>query len=295
MLPLVEPLPPCPACLETQLRPLHVNRNRHAIAEGAFFAVLGCITCGLVFAAPRPTPDRLAEFYDRHTEEGWGIRPQADAAAVEEWRLSKLAGSRRKLAWVPAMFPGSPADRRALDFGCGAGVLLDVLKEHGWQTRGIEPASFGEVAAMRHQMLPDLPSTPEFDLVLLHHVLEHVLEPAAILRRLRHSTKPGGVIFVAVPSVDLLPSHGDFRYTCNPIHLNGFTAAALRNVFRISGWEPIDTSLEAPKRLIGIARRAAPVPPDRGALDHAIDALRKYGRQLDADGRFQAGVEPASR
>jgi SAM-dependent methyltransferase len=295
MLPLVEPLAPCPACAAADPAPLHVVRNHDAILAAPFYAILACRACGLIYVGPRPDPERMARFYavggDEH--DAWHAG-KGTAQATEQWRLNKLGGATKKIKRLLKAFPDLSGV--AFDFGCGVGVLLDALKARGWETVGLEPHPIGQVAGQRHRMVTEIPATPSFDLVIAHHVLEHLLEPAVTLRQLHAATRPGGVAFVSVPSADTLPEHGDLHYVSNPIHMNGFTTPSLTNLLRLTGWDVVTTQQQV-KKLQAYARRVeGPLPLLPGGFDAAMAVMRAYARQVNVDGRFEgAGVSPASR
>jgi SAM-dependent methyltransferase len=287
MLPLVEPLAPCPACAAADPAPLHVVRNHDAILAAPYYVILACRACGLIYTGPRSEPGRVAQFYavggDDH--DAWHAG-KGTAEATEQWRLNKLGGATKKIKRLLRVFPD--ATGTAFDFGCGVGVLLDALKDRGWETVGLEPHPIGRVAAERHRMVDEIPSTPSFDLVIAHHVLEHLLDPATTMRQLHAATRPGAVAFVSVPSADTLPEHGDLHYVSNPIHMNGFTTPGLTNLLRLTGWDVITTQQQV-KKLQAFARRAeGPLPLLPGGFEAAMTVIRAYARRLNQDGRFEA-------
>jgi SAM-dependent methyltransferase len=265
---------------------LHVARNRHHFIPRPFFTIAGCRVCGLIFIAPRPDDAAVARFYAAggHGSDEWTASKDTPEE-TERWRAGKIGKARVLVKTIMSTFP--EARGTAFDFGCGVGHLLDALKEAGWRTVGLEPNPIGEVTAAHHEMVSEVPRTPTYDLVAARHVLEHVTRPAGILRSLHAATKPDGVIFVGVPSVDLLPVHGDLHYACNPIHMNGFTERAVTNVLRVTGWEVTRTETRNDSKLLAFARWVpAPLAPLPEALAPAISALRAYGRQLTPEGKF---------
>lgn len=95
---------------------------------------------------------------------------------------------------------------RILDVGCGRGQLLSVLHRAGFRhLAGVDP-----FLAADHEVIPGIwvrkrpvEAMPgAFDLVMLHHVLEHVSEPLAMLVACRERLTPGGRILVRIPTVD---------------------------------------------------------------------------------------------
>src|SRR5262249_7120392 len=95
---------------------------------------------------------------------------------------------------------------RLLDVGCGTGATLSVYRRLGWHTHGIEldPDAAAQCRSRRLNVhrgtVFDAQFGAEFDLVLLSHVLEHVREPVAVLRRAAEFLAPGGTILVATPN-----------------------------------------------------------------------------------------------
>lgn len=291
MLPLVEPWAECPACgSETPRRALHVQRNRKSpLVSGPYYAVIGCERCGLAYVSPRPTPDTLNRYYVDEERSGWTVRHDETYAAAKEEKKARLA------ARVLAPLLETRERGRALDVGCGAGDLLGVLKKAGWDTVGIEPhAARGAMASRHHRLIDKIPGEPTFDLIVLHHVLEHVLSPLSLLREARAAAVPGAHLLVAVPAFEDAAITGNLARACGPIHINGFTAPALRNAIAMAGWAVVRPA-KAPvidDRHIVYAVADVPHSPEPQCLGAAIDVLRQYGRRLDRSGEFCQPQEP---
>ena len=113
-----------------------------------------------------------------------------------------------RLEWIDALAPLE--GRRVLDVGCGGGVLSDAMARRGAQVLGIDLASkplkvaqlhaleagtraveYREVAA--EALAAETPAT--FDSVTCMEMLEHVPDPAAIVRACATLVKPGGWVF----------------------------------------------------------------------------------------------------
>jgi SAM-dependent methyltransferase len=97
---------------------------------------------------------------------------------------------------------------RLLEVGSAVGYFLEAAKRAGFEPTGIEPAEelaraaserFGVDA--RAGFVEDAELEPEsFEAVCMWHVLEHIPEPHAVLRRLRDVLVPPGVLAVEVPN-----------------------------------------------------------------------------------------------
>ena len=96
--------------------------------------------------------------------------------------LSDLA---EELAFVRTLSPG-----RVLDVGCGLGFFLSGL-DPAWERHGVELSAFAAEHASQvaqvHVGTLDSAGYPDqhFDLVIAHHVIEHVADPGALLLEMR--------------------------------------------------------------------------------------------------------------
>jgi 2-polyprenyl-3-methyl-5-hydroxy-6-metoxy-1,4-benzoquinol methylase len=116
-----------------------------------------------------------------------------------------------RLAALATEFGGERA--KVLDLGCGLGQVLELLSDArpGWELhaadayeRCLEATAARVPLAGRHRLSEvrlDLDSLPgDFDLVVLSHVLEHMLDPVGALRAVLGHVRPGGHLLLAVPN-----------------------------------------------------------------------------------------------
>jgi 2-polyprenyl-6-hydroxyphenyl methylase/3-demethylubiquinone-9 3-methyltransferase len=100
--------------------------------------------------------------------------------------------------------------KRALDVGCGAGLLAEPLARLGARLTGIDASpEVIEVArdhAARQGLAIDYRAGEvealegEFDLVTAMEVIEHVADPAAFLKALARRLAPGGLLVMSTPN-----------------------------------------------------------------------------------------------
>jgi 2-polyprenyl-3-methyl-5-hydroxy-6-metoxy-1,4-benzoquinol methylase len=179
-----------------------------------------------------------------------------------------------------------PAAGRLLDIGCANGNLLRTFHplRPGWELYGAEISDVCKDEVLR---LPgvrgfhggrDVAYPLRYDLITLCHVLEHVPDPAALLRPLVHNLAPDGRLLIVVPNIrqnpiDLLIAD----------HCSHFDAGSLVNVVTAAGLEVKElTARTIPKELIAIVGAPAERPsiPWRSDEDEipAADMCRDYFR-----------------
>ncbi|MBK8596947.1 MAG: class I SAM-dependent methyltransferase [Holophagales bacterium] len=123
------------------------------------------------------------------------------------WLVHSFAG--RKGHARPDVLALVPASARSvLDVGCGEGVFGASLEARGARVTGIElDERAAEVAARRlsrvlsvraEEAVGSLDVRP--DVIVLADVLEHLVDPAGVLRTLREALSPGGRLVFSVPN-----------------------------------------------------------------------------------------------
>ena len=104
------------------------------------------------------------------------------------------------------------AGKRALDVGCGAGLLTEPLARMGATATGLDAAPENIAAARLHAegqglaidyragSVEDLGDGETFDLVCSMEVVEHVSDPAAFVAGLAKALAPGGLMLLSTPN-----------------------------------------------------------------------------------------------
>lgn len=212
---------PCPACHETQARPLYS-------IEGVTEKLVVCEGCGLGSLNPLPSPERIREFYPA---EYYGS-PDAKFEPLVESGVR--LGARLR---VRSLLAGLDECSRVLDVGCGRGVMLRAMLDLGHEAHGVEispEAAAGADPRAQIRIAPDLTDaeyeTNSFDAVVLWHVLEHLPQPERTLEELRRIIRPGGRLVLAVPNFASLQSRrtrANWFHLDLPRHLYHFTPQTL--------------------------------------------------------------------
>jgi 2-polyprenyl-6-hydroxyphenyl methylase/3-demethylubiquinone-9 3-methyltransferase len=113
-----------------------------------------------------------------------------------------------RLAWIAGLSP--LAGQKVLDVGCGGGILADAMARKGAQVLGIDLATKSLKVAQLHALEAETPGVQyrevsaealaaeqpqQYDVVTCMEMLEHVPDPAAVVKACADLVKPGGWVF----------------------------------------------------------------------------------------------------
>ncbi|TBR20499.1 methyltransferase domain-containing protein, partial [bacterium] len=262
-------------------RPIGENRD-----------IVECRGCGHAFVSPLKPQDYVS------------LQPSHHPLDTGEGSHERFAGMMDRMAAAWGRAPG-----RLLEVGCAMGGFLAVAKARGWSVLGVEPSvAVAAHAAKRHgfEVRPgdylgvELPEAG-FSAIAAIEVLEHLVDPAAALRKMRRELEPGGILYLTVPNFatkalaeepwekwPALDPYGHIHYF-RPERLTrllsetGFEVVSLRTQGGRHGDEQIDL-VAAPRHPAGVrlADLCEEVPEDRLP---PLDRKDVSGAALTADQR----------
>lgn len=224
------------------------------------FAYLECGACGALQIGKVP-PD-LRRFY---APPYYSLEPAHPDPLPRRWLKRRWAdhamGARDPIGALVARVRGVPEvlrgvrlagldrDARVLDVGSGTGHTLLALRDYGFRRLlGVDPyierdlyLGSGEV---KRAALEDVDGT--YDLVMFHHSLEHIADPATTLLAARERLAPGGRVLVRTPvaSESWLRYGADWVELDAPRHLHVHTVRSLEILARGAGLELRDVRWE---------------------------------------------------
>jgi SAM-dependent methyltransferase len=172
------------------------------------FSFVRCADCGLVYLRERPAPEDVGLYYPEtykcfQSYEDRGLIMQKLALTVARGKLKQIS------SLIPA------GNNTLLDYGCGSGTWLALLKELGCKyrmigtditggplqdlrARGIEAYQCDETTLRKHV------KPGSVGVVHLFHVIEHLPNAGRVLEAIHEVLTPGGVLIGQTPNVESL-------------------------------------------------------------------------------------------
>jgi ubiquinone/menaquinone biosynthesis C-methylase UbiE len=232
----------CPWCGSSELRLLAETSDLLQQKPGRF-ALDRCESCGHAFQNPAVTPEGLG-FYYRDFYDGL-------SGEKVEWGFQKLVGFYRARA---AMVRRQTQPTTWLDVGGGHGHFCLIAREELPETTFealdqadsiVEAERRGWVDRAHQGAFLDLASDLErrFDVVSMHHYLEHTTDPKAELDAAAKMLAPGTHLLVEVPDPEFRLARllgGWWTVYLQPQHLHLIPLANLEEALRERGFEIVE-------------------------------------------------------
>ncbi|MEE9293747.1 MAG: class I SAM-dependent methyltransferase [Phycisphaerae bacterium] len=218
-------------------------------------------------------------------------------------------------AWVSFVLTGVPQGRRPpriLEIGFNRGALLKRFYDLGFECCGIEAGRRNTQAARCKMPAAQLDAgmfSAEwiqqfepgfFDVVMMTSVLEHLAEPAEVLRSVQPYLAPNGRLFIVVPDLSCytptyqIPPDSEARYTCSQLkffyrnlflcyaqHINHFSGPSLTRYLAAMGFQTVQVATFG---FIWVtAAPAHPVAPELvypDIVEYHMGLMNNYERML---------------
>jgi SAM-dependent methyltransferase len=227
----------CSLCGEQRMQPLLEPEGR----KGRWrYHVVRCPTCTFLYRHPGIKPERLGELYAGHYDRFLTGRYARKRPRRYEMVMDGFA---------PLLDDGN--GRRLLDFGCGAGLFLELAHQRGFAGYGVD---LSESSIERARQRPggehayfgaplDVPEIAAggFDVITLWSVMAHLPRPLDDLRMLRRLLAPGGLILILTVNANSLQlkAKGADWNGFTPNHLKFFSPTTLERALTLAGFERV--------------------------------------------------------
>ncbi|WP_368655544.1 class I SAM-dependent methyltransferase [Castellaniella ginsengisoli] len=210
---------------------------------------------GFLTVANKPTLKELKDYYaNKYYQQALGSYEREYSAEEKAYFRNKIAQRHSVLKRI------SPRSRSMLDVGCGEGFSLSYFREQGWFVKGFDFSRDGVesqnpscrdalvVGDVFELLEEEISSGSKYDVVWLQNVLEHVLDPIALLISLKALLAPGGAAVITVPndfsSVQreaLARGYIEQEFwVALPDHLSYFDHVSLPATAKGTGWDCVE-------------------------------------------------------
>ena len=160
-------------------------------------SVIRCLKCGSLYPDRFPTLKSIQEVYSNYY-----------TTPMKPLRLRKLVRKFIDLTRLQYAMRGTPeCARRILDYGCGSGEFLSVIKDKGisaelYGTDLFEPSQgIGLQKDFEWLTLDDI-EDKHYDWITMNHVIEHLTSVLHVLEKLANTLTVGGSIWISTPNAD---------------------------------------------------------------------------------------------
>lgn len=125
--------------------------------------------------------------------------------AYEQGRAERMAQASAIVAVARSQLARTGDRQRLLDIGAGSGILVEAATCAGFSAEGVEPSNWLVTAAHKHGcrvfegVLPHPSIEGPYDVITMIDVIEHVENPAALLREARRLLADNGVLIIVTP------------------------------------------------------------------------------------------------
>lgn len=190
----------CIVCGSSQFEPFLVCKDYTVSQEN--FNIVSCKSCGFKFTNPRPENSVIGDYYK--AEEYVSHSNTTKGVVNKLYHSVRNYTLKQKLKLI-----SSYVSRGTMfDYGCGTGMFLNVCKNDGWETYGMEPDDNARKMSIEKGLdvfsdkdkVSDRIADKKFNAITLWHVLEHVTDMEATLSFFKSKLNDDGVLIIAVPN-----------------------------------------------------------------------------------------------
>lgn len=246
----------CPVCLNSQVNFIREFNfllfDNHPISKG--YNLVQCCCCSFIYADLLLTQKDLDIYYSEISK--YEDKQLSTGGGYEYFDKKRLEGVAK---YLDNFFPDKSI--KIADIGCAIGGLLEQLKGKGFNNLiGIDPSkSCVQITKQEkgidciHSSLFEIDeSFGKFDLLIISHVWEHILDIDNAIKSLQKILSPNGCIYIECPNAMNYTNtiHAPFQ-EFNTEHINHFYEGAFVNFFGIRNYQCLDLGTKVFKMTSG--------------------------------------------
>ena len=196
-----------------------------------------CTNCGFIFMNPLPTREELPRFYPSTYHNFTPPTNPVSRFLLNCYHARHVSICSRYLR----------SESSFLEIGSASGDLLERLRNRNYQNvQGVEISAEGYQRSREKDLkvfcgtLEEFSTDQQFDMIFMSHVIEHVLDPLAAIKRITQLLKPGGILYLETPNVGCLDAKiwgRDWGLVHYPRHLYLFSRSTFHRLIQTGGLE----------------------------------------------------------
>jgi len=211
-----------------------------------------CSLCGHFYSKHSMDSNELYKggYVDANYEDAEGIRKTYNRImALDPGKSDNVGRVQCVLAFSDFYYKGlvpPVSPRYVLDVGSGLCVFLSRMKSFGWNCTALDPDLRAKNHAETIVGVPavccdffDFKDNRKFDLITFNRVLEHVIDPVAMLKKAKDFLQADGLIYIEVPDGETAVSFGFDREEFTIDHPNIFSYLSLVFAIKKAGLKPL--------------------------------------------------------
>lgn len=232
----------CPVCSKPAGRFFARASDVEYYSTNDVYTYLSCSECGSVFL-DQPPVNELRTIYPRNY---YSYGANGHKASLVDQVKERLDA--RQFARILRRIPGDQL--RILDIGGGSGASLSLLRRISPRVKETHEVDIDEGARQRAEgaghtfhlcKAEDFAPANKFNLILMLNLIEHVADPARVLRSIGQLLTPGGLMLIKTPNVETLDcrifrNHNWGGYHC-PRHFVLFNLSSITSLGKSCGLE----------------------------------------------------------
>lgn len=197
----------------------NVLRNNYSIAK--------CLKCDFKFTFPRPKIDFLIDYYN-------------SISSVRFYKFTDKRCIKDSQGIYNDIKKYNPKAKTILEIGGSTGYYLNGLKLRGYDVIGSELSGDAVNLAkewynikMYEAEFPPASYEGSFDVIIIHHVIEHVIDPINFMISAKKYLSKNGIIIIETPNVNSIGIKIFGRHYpvfCPPGHLNYFSRKTIKEL-----------------------------------------------------------------
>ncbi len=207
------------------------------------FQIVRCPSCKLMVVENAPAD--LSPYYS----EGY-FTGDVTLDGYMDYDLDKEVSKKSYLNYLNVLdkYVVKQAEINMFEVGCATGFFMDLARQKGWQTEGIDISEYAVKKAREKGLvattapLESYQSAKKFDAVVMQDLIEHVKDPVGVVNRAKNLLAENGLLLITTPDAGSLWAKAwgkHWHAFVPPQHLFYFSVKNLASILEKNGFKVV--------------------------------------------------------